>query len=114
MNKYILSGLVGIGAMLLIVWTAVLCADSDATTQKAATTDWVGHPMLSDNAPTPMQGWLSYVQIGLRSDGVVVWTATERKSNGYDRLAAHIIEWNKAGCPKPAYSSCTNLMTLAD
>jgi hypothetical protein len=36
--------------------------------------DWIGHPMVSDNDPyTPSEGWIPGIEIGLRSDGVVVW-----------------------------------------
>lgn len=42
------------------------------------TTDWVGCPMVSyDDQWSPRQGWLPTVEMGLRSDGVVVWR--ERK-----------------------------------
>lgn len=42
--------------------------------------EWVGHPMISDSDPfTPSEGWLPGVEIGLRSDGVVVWRNVRKK-----------------------------------
>ena len=44
------------------------------------TTEWVGCPMVSnDDKYMPSRGWLPTVEIGLRSDGVVVWR--DRKSS---------------------------------
>ena len=43
-------------------------------TNKSDDTQWVGHPMFSDNDPyTPSEGWLTHIEFGLRPDGVVVW-----------------------------------------
>ena len=40
----------------------------------ALETNWVGCPMVSDNDPyTPSEAWLPNVEMGLRSDGVVIW-----------------------------------------
>lgn len=42
---------------------------------KEPTTTWVGHPMISStdtNGAT--HDWLRSVVVGIRSDGVVVWT----------------------------------------
>lgn len=45
----------------------------------STTTEWIGHPVVSNNDPyTPSQGWIPRVEIGLRSDGVVVWRDTTK------------------------------------
>lgn len=52
---------------------------SALVSMRPLTTEWVGHPMISDNAPyTPSQGWLSNIEMGLRSDGVVVWRKKDK------------------------------------
>ncbi len=64
------KALVVAGAAILIAATYLVASEQTA----APTVEWIGHPMISDNDPyTPSQGWLSTVQIGLRSDGIVVW-----------------------------------------
>lgn len=59
----------------IIVPYLILGFPRKPATLKPTTIDWIGHPVVSDNAPyTPSQGWLPGHKIGLRSDGVVVWT----------------------------------------
>lgn len=79
--------IVKVAAAIAVLSGALLCAGGCATvptvnipTQGTNSVAWVGHPMVSDNAPyTPSEEWLSNVEIGLRSDGVVVWKIIERK-----------------------------------
>jgi hypothetical protein len=76
-----MNRLMRFAAVIAVLSGAWLCAGCATTALKTETkTEWVGHPMVSDNAPyTPSEGWLSNVEIGLRSDGVVVWKIIERK-----------------------------------
>lgn len=48
------------------------------------TINWIGCPMVSDNDPyTPSQGWVPDYILGLRSDGVVIWSTNADKTHGF-------------------------------
>ena len=55
---------------------AQLMAEFETFRTNISTTEWIGCPMTSDDDKyTPRQGWVASVEIGLRSDGIVVWRA---------------------------------------
>ncbi len=65
-------GFAALTALVIVVWLADRLVPRTGTRFSIT---WIGHPMVSDNDPyTPSQGWMPQVKIGLRSDGVVVWT----------------------------------------
>lgn len=62
----------------LVAAIALTTATRKEVPVQPLTTNWIGHPVVSDNDRyTPSQGWLTGVQVGLRSDGVVVWRKAE-------------------------------------
>lgn len=68
-KPHIIITLIAIGLFALIA----VCA-------KKPTTEWVGCPMVSnDDRWAPSQGWIPTIEMGFRSDGVVVWRT--RKSS---------------------------------
>lgn len=78
-HKLMYAKQLGDGPYLRASLDALIEAVEILAYRKPLTTEWVGHPMISDNAPyTPSQGWLSNIEMGLRSDGVIVWRKKDK------------------------------------
>ncbi len=80
MTRYLLDPDLGDGVMTIktklqaVAAMAVACIALFSGCATKPSVNWVGCPVVSnDDQWSPSQAWLSSVEMGLRSDGVVVW-----------------------------------------